>query len=154
MRVLLIHPEDELQDGPWASQRWDRVIDVGKAGAESYAQAAASLGCPVTSIDAFRDNFKEMRKVRDLLALGMGRLIDRFGLDWWELTSILVHQQLEIAFLLREFVETVGEFDEVHVSRPGFHAEVLQLELWWLASTASPGKAIVKGAERDIIFGC
>ncbi len=129
MRVLVIHPEDELQDGPWAFQRWDRVIDLGTAGAKSYARASASFGCPVTSLNSFRDNFKEMRKVRELLALGIGRLIDRFGLDWWELTSILVHQQLELAFLLRELAETVAEFDEVYVSRPGFHAEVLRQAL-------------------------
>ena len=92
MRVLLINPEDELQDGRWASQRWDRVVDLGRAGVESYDRAAASFGCPVTPLNTLRENFKEMRKVRELLGLGMGRLNDKFGLDWWELTSILVHQ--------------------------------------------------------------
>jgi hypothetical protein len=129
MRVLVIHPEDELQDGPWGSQRWDRVIDLGKAGAESYAHVAASFGCAVTPLDAFRDNFKEKYRVRELLALGNGRLDDRSGLDWWELTSILVHQQLEIAFLLQQLVETLSPGDEVQVSRPCFHAEVLRLML-------------------------
>jgi hypothetical protein len=129
MRVLVIHPEDELQDGPWGSQRWDRVIDLGRAGAESYAHAAASFGCPVTTLDAFRDNFKEKCRVREVLALGMGRLNDSFGLDWWELTSILVHQELEIAFLLRELVKTLCPLDEVHVSRACFHADVLRLAL-------------------------
>jgi hypothetical protein len=129
MRVLVIHPEDELQDGPWGSQRWDRVIDLGKAGAESYADAAASFGCAVTSLDAFRNNFKEKHRVRELLTLGMGRLTDGFGLDWWELTSILVHQQLEIAFLLRQLVETFEPLDEVHVSRPCLQAEILRLAL-------------------------
>src|SRR5262249_62077426 len=61
MRVLLIHPEDELQAGPWASQRWDRVIDLGRAGASSYQQAAASYGCAVGTLDAFRHNFREKR---------------------------------------------------------------------------------------------
>jgi hypothetical protein len=129
MKVLLIHPEDELQDGPWASLRWDRIIDLGRAGTASYAHAVAGFGCPVTALDAFGDNLKEMRKVRELLALGMGRLSDRFGLDWWELTSILVHQHLESAILLRKFVETLGALDKVYVSRPGFHAEVLRLAL-------------------------
>ena len=129
MKVLVIDPEDGLQDGPWSSQRWDRVIDLGKGGAESYARAPAAFGCPVTPLDDFRHDFEEMRRVRDLLALGMGRLVDRFGLDWWELTSMFVHQKLEATFLLRKLVETVGESDEVHVSRPGFRAKVLQSEL-------------------------
>jgi hypothetical protein len=126
MRVLVIHPEDELQDGPWVSRHWDRVIDLGRAGAESYVHAGESFGCPVTSFDAFRDNFNEKRKVRDLLALGMGSLTDAFGLDWWELTSIHIHQQLEIAFLLRLFVDTLDPHDEVHISRPCFHGDVLR----------------------------
>lgn len=127
MRVLLVHAEDELRDGPWGSQRWDRVIDLGKAGAGAYARAAAGFGCVVTSLNEFRENFREKRKVRELLALGMGRLGDGFGLDWWELTSIAVHQELEIAFLLRELAGTLGPADEVYVSRPCFHAEVLRL---------------------------
>jgi hypothetical protein len=129
MRVLLIHPEDGLQDGPWTSLKWDRVIDLGRSGAESYAEATSGLGCPVTPIDFLRDEFKEIEKVRELLALGMGRLGDAFGLDWWELTSILVHHELESIVLLRKFVETLSPSDEVHVSRPSFHAEVLRLVL-------------------------
>jgi len=126
MRVLLIHPEDELQDGPWLSQRWDRVIDLGRAGASSYEHAAAGFGCPVNTLDAFRDNFKEKHRVRELLAMGRERLSDDFGLDWWELTSIMVHEQVETVFLLLLFVKTLGPRDEVHVSRPCFQAEVLR----------------------------
>ena len=129
MRVLLIHPEDELLDGPWASEKWDRVIDLGLAGAESYARAAASFGCPVTPLDSFRENFKEMRKIRELLALGLGRLEDRVGIDWWEVTSIRVHDQLERTILLGELVDTLGSRDEVYVSRPGVHADTLRLRL-------------------------
>jgi len=138
MRVLVIHPEDELQDGPWAAERWGRAIDLGRAGAEAYAQAAASFGCAVTSFDVFRDKFKEKRRVRELLALGMGRLLDGFGLDWWELTSMYVHQQLEIAYLLGLLVETLGPSDEVYVSRPCLHADVLRLALGARLQTYSP----------------
>jgi hypothetical protein len=102
---------------------------LGLAGIESYARASASFGCPVTPLSFLGDKFREMRKVRELLALGMGRLADKFDLDWWELTSILVQQELESAILLRQFVETLGSNDEVYVSRPGFHADALRLEL-------------------------
>jgi hypothetical protein len=129
MRVLLIHPEDELQDGPWTSLKWDRVIDLGWSGAESYADAVSGFGCPVTPLDFLRDKFKEIAKVRELLALGLGRLNDTFDLDWWELTSILVHHELESVVLLRKFVETLGPLEEVHISRPSFQAEVLELAL-------------------------
>jgi hypothetical protein len=126
MKTLLIHPEDELQHGPWAGQRWDRIVDLGKDGALSRVAAEAALGCPVSTLDPFRASYAEKRRVRDLLALGMGRLCDQYGLDWWELTAIYVHEQLEAAYLLQKFVETVGADDEVYVSRTGFHANVLR----------------------------
>ena len=149
MRVLLIHPEDELQAGPWASQRWDRVIDLGRAGASSYEQAAAGFGSPVTTLDTFRENFGEQYKVRELLARGMDRLCDSFGLDWWELTSIMLHEQLEAAFLLRLFVETLDPRDEVHVSRPCYQAEVLRLMPGVLVQTfSSPGNRQVRDARH------
>jgi hypothetical protein len=126
---MLIHPEDALQDGPWTTQKWDRIIDLGRAGAESYARAAATFACPVNPLDDLRSDFKEIRRVRELFALGMGKLNDALGLDWWELTCILVHQQLETVILLREFAETLGSLDKVHVSRPGFQSEALRLLL-------------------------
>ncbi len=126
MKTLLIHPQDGLQDGPWAAQRWDRIIDLGKDGALSREAAEAALGCPVSTLDAFRGNNEEKRRVRDLLAFGMGRLCDLYGLDWWELTAIDVHEQLEVVYLLQKFVETVGVNDEVYISRTSFHADALR----------------------------
>src|SRR5579863_10549211 len=106
MRVLLIHAEDQLQLGQWSSEKWDRVIDLGLAGIGSYAQASVRFGCSVTPLNSLRENFKEMAKVRELLARGLGPLRDPLGLDWWELTSILVHHELESVILLKELVET------------------------------------------------
>src|SRR5215813_11710733 len=108
MRVLLIHPEDDLQDGPWASQQWDRAIDLGTAGEESYAAAAAAFRCPIGRLAELRKDFREMHRVRELIRLGLNRLNDPFGLDWWELTSILVHEQFELAFLINELAKTFG----------------------------------------------
>jgi len=113
------------------------VIDLGTAGASSYHQAAASYGCAVGTLNAFRENFKEKHRVRELLALGMDLLTDGCGLDWWELTSIMVHEQLETVFLLLLFVETLDPHDEVHVSRPCFHAEVLRRARGVLVETFS-----------------
>jgi hypothetical protein len=138
MKVLAVHPEDELQGEPWASMKWDRAIDLGKAGAESSARASANFGCPVTSLGEFHQNFQEMRRLRELLSLGMGRLQDSFGLDWWELTSILVHAQLEIVLRLQELIESLAPTDEVQVSRPGFHADALRLTLGSRLKTFSP----------------
>ena len=129
MRVLLIRPEDTLLDGPWASSKWDRVIDLGRGGIRSYAEAAAKFGCPIGFLDQFREKYREIQQVRALLALGKNKLHDRIGLDWWGLVSILVHQQLETAVLLKELAQTIGPSDEVSVSGAGFHAQALSLIL-------------------------
>src|SRR5579872_2433348 len=129
MKTLLIYSEDELQDEPWASQRWDRVIDLGTTGAECYAEAEATLGSPILRLSDFGKNFQGLLRLRELMAVGVGRLTDSLGLDWWELTAILFHQHLETAFLLRKLVESLSPCDEVHVTRPGFHADALRLVL-------------------------
>lgn len=129
MQILLLHPEDDLQEGPWASRQWDRVIDLGKAGEESYASAAKTFGCAVDGLGEFRQDFSEMRRVRELMGLGLNRLNDSFGLDWWELTSIHIHQQFEAAFLMAQLAKTLGPNDEVQVSRPCFQADVLRLAI-------------------------
>jgi hypothetical protein len=129
MRVLLIRPEDSILDGPWASSKWDRVVDLGHGGILSYMSAAVKFGCPITSLDQFRENYREISKVRSLLGVGRNKLLDRFGMDWWALTSILIHQQLEMIILLQELARTIKPGDEVSISGPGFHAEALSLIL-------------------------
>ncbi|MGH9497458.1 MAG: hypothetical protein ACRD3B_20845, partial [Candidatus Sulfotelmatobacter sp.] len=74
MKVLLIHPDDELQGAPWASQHWDRVIDLGTTGALDYDRAGQTFGCAVTRSWDLRENFREMLRVRELIQLGLGRL--------------------------------------------------------------------------------
>src|SRR5579872_5069463 len=129
MKILVVHPEDELQGQPWASMRWDLVIDLGNAGAGSYGKAAAHFGCRISRIRDLGDSSTLMRRVRELFGLGLGRLTDSQGLDWWELTAILVHQKLEVAVLLHKLVGTLSPTDELHVTRHCFQAEALKWEL-------------------------
>jgi hypothetical protein len=130
MRVLLIHPEDELLDGPWAGLAWDRIVDLGLSGEIGYRNAAQKFGTEVSSLNDLRsEDFQELRRVRELLGAGSGRLKDSTGLDWWDLTAIIIPQQLETIVLLQKLIATLGPGDEVHVSRPSIHADVLALKL-------------------------
>ncbi len=138
MKILLIHPDDDLQNGPWASKHWDRVIDLGMTGAESYAEAETIFGSPISRLSEFGSNFRGLRRLRELMAVGMGRLTDSLGIDWWELTAMLLHQQLETSFLLRKLVESLSPRDEVCVTRPGFHADALRITLGSRLQTFSP----------------
>lgn len=127
MRVLLLEPRDEMRKGPWADLRWDRIVDLGVAGANSYARWADQSRCPVTTIlGSLPDEFEGFHHVRKVLGLGCGRLIDEYGLDWWEILSILLVEKLETLILLTCFAETISKEDEIFVSRSGFHSDLLK----------------------------
>ncbi len=127
MSVLLIHSEDELDDPRWSAQAWSRVIDLGRAGSLTYDRLSGSLHCSVEPIDPMAKSAQKFQRVRRLLEAGSGHLIDRYGLDWWELAAILLHEQIASLAVLREFVEYLPPREKVYVSRHGFHAEVLRL---------------------------
>jgi hypothetical protein len=80
-------------------------------------------------MDSFRLGVEEFHHVRDVLEAGTGRLQDRENLDWWELTAILFHPQIETFGILRRFVQSLGRADEVFVTQPGFHSYALRLLL-------------------------
>lgn len=106
MKILLIHSEDDPANGPWASLAWDHVVDLGLGGKDSYARWSSQLRCPVASLSLMRNGSEDFRRVRNLLGVGCGRLIDEHGLDWWEIMSILLHGELETLLLLQRFVQT------------------------------------------------
>ena len=126
MKILFVHPNDDPEAGLWASQPWDRIVDLGLGGVNSYQRWTNKFQCPVTTLDSLRHGFDDFRLVRDVLGLGIGRLIDGYGLDWWEIMSLLLHGELETLILLQRFVSQVGSGDEVYISRPGLHASLLQ----------------------------
>ena len=146
MRLLLLHPDDPPLAGPWVRQRWDAVFDLARSGWAACERWSRFFGCPVKPVDGLRNGYAEIGKVRELLQLGLGRLLDREGLDWWELTAILVHQHLESLVLLWKFANDVPLDGEVWITREGFEADALRL---WLGARlhviSSPAVLIRKG---------
>jgi hypothetical protein len=126
MKILLVHCEDDPEEGPWENLDWDRVVDIGFGGMDTYERWARLLHCPITTLNSFRDGFDDFRRVREVLGLGCKRLEDEYGLDWWELLSILLHGEMETLILLQRFLATVPSSSEIYVSRPGLHAGLLQ----------------------------
>jgi len=126
MKILLIHSEDDPEKGPWADLAWDRIVDLGLGGVNGYERWTRRFRCPVTTLDPLRNRFDDFRRIRALLGQGCGRLIDEYGLDWWEILSMLLHGDLETLIVLQRFAQTVGSDDEVYVSRPGLQASLLQ----------------------------
>ena len=129
MRILLLHPDDSPEHGPWCGQNWDQVIDLGKAGSDFYPRTARQFGCPVVPLESLRIGVEDFQRVREIFDAGRNRLLDAEGLDWWELTAIFFHQQIELLGILRRFAERLERRDEVYITRPAFYADVLQFLL-------------------------
>jgi hypothetical protein len=126
MRILLIHSEDYPEQGPWTTLPWDRIVDLGYGGMHSYERWSGQFQCSVTSLGSYRGGFDDFLRIRDMLGHGCGKLIDQHGLDWWEIMSMLLHEQMEMLFLLQRFARTISALDKVYISRPGLHASLLR----------------------------
>jgi hypothetical protein len=126
MKILLIHPEDDPERGPWANLRWDSIVDLGLGGRDAYGRWTNKFRCPITTLASMRNGFDDFRQVRHILGLGCGQLIDEHGLDWWEFMSCYLAEEMEALILLQRFARTISSEDEVYVSRHGLHATLLQ----------------------------
>jgi hypothetical protein len=128
MRVFLLHPDDDFH-GSWTSQHWDSVIDLGRAPRSFYDDQGAALGCPVSSVFDLAVEVEDLRIWRDLLAFGLGCVVDRFGIDWWDLISVVLQPELQDARLALRLAETLRGCGTLAVSRPSVTAEALRLQL-------------------------
>jgi hypothetical protein len=126
MKILLIHPLDSSDVGPWTRERWDLIVDLGKSALWTHETWRDYFNCDLQTLDSFRNGFSDFYQIRALLGSGCGRLLDECGLDWWEILSILLHEELETLVLLQRLARTFGPSDEIHVSRSGLHAGILQ----------------------------
>src|SRR4051812_15067392 len=129
MKILLLHAEDSLAVGPWAGQHWDSIFDLARGGWAAYERWSRATGCPVKPIDDLREGFADTRRVRELMQLGLGRLVDREGLDWWELTAIMFHDYLERLVLLRKLATSFPSNAEAWITRDGIEARALRMIL-------------------------
>ncbi len=78
MRVLLLHPEDELP-AERTGGKWDLVVDLGRAPLATYERWGAQTGGRVISLYDFARDFEDLHRVRELLQLGTGPVGGWFG---------------------------------------------------------------------------
>ncbi len=125
MSVLLVDPLDAPDLAKCEGSPWDRIVDLGLAGQSTYERWVHEFHCPVYTLNSLRKDFDDFWHIRRLFEAGRGRLVDSHGLDWWEMLSICLTEQLETVILLQRLAETVSD-NEIYVSRPGFHAGMMQ----------------------------
>jgi len=126
MRVFLLHPDDDFQ-GSWTRQQWDSVVDLGRAPKSFYDAQSVELGCPVLSIFDLAVEVDDLQVWRRLLEPGMGRVVDRFGIDWWDVISLLLQPELQEVQLALRLADKLHGCRALVASRPSLTADVLRL---------------------------
>jgi hypothetical protein len=129
MRVLLVHPEDSPKRGPWSRRRWDLVVDLGRSSRYSQDAWCAQLGCPVLGADSFRQGVSDARVVRQIFSAGRGRLIDEEGIDWWDLTSLLLVPEALNLLAFQRMTAEIGNADELWSTRSGWASDAVSILL-------------------------
>jgi hypothetical protein len=125
MRVLLLHPEDFPQRGPWSARRWDLIVDLGRSSLASAAAWEKATGAPVLRADSFRKGVEDIKQVRKLFSLGMGRLLDEEGIDWWSLTSLFIVPEAEAVLVFLRMISEIEQTAEVWATRSGWPASAM-----------------------------
>ena len=99
MRVLLLHPEDDLP-AERTGRKWDLIVDLGRAPLPTYERWAAQTGCRVISLYDFANDVEDLHRIRELLQLGMGQWVDGLGIDWWDVLSLMIEPDLRQLMLI------------------------------------------------------
>jgi hypothetical protein len=124
MRVLLLHPQDALPQPD--SEKWDLIVDFGRAPKATYERWSRDSGCDVISLYDFAEEVRDLDMVRQLLQLGAGRVVDRWGIDWWEILSVEIVPQLQQLILVHRLAKHLNTKCELYANRPHSLAAALQ----------------------------
>jgi hypothetical protein len=117
MKVLLVHPEDPLPSRG-SSRDWDLIVDFGRAPASTYQHCSTQAACPVISVYEFAREIEDLRLCRSLLQLVAGRLLDRHGIDWWDVLSLGLVPGLLQVIRAERLAKYIGHPCELHSTRP------------------------------------
>jgi hypothetical protein len=128
MRVLLLHPDDSFPTRK-PSEHWDSVIDLGRAPSSFYDEQSGALGCPVFSVFDLAVEVEDLRSWRPLLEHGMGQVVDRFGIDWWDLISLQAEAELQDVRLALRLAERLTGCTALAASRRSAIAETVGIQL-------------------------
>ena len=117
MKILLLHPRDRAEDGPWQHTHWDWIVDLGWAGHCTYIELAERLGCEFLSIRNILDHRQHLSSLRDLWKPGLGRLVDDENIDWWDAFFPLPYAQIEEILLVSSLAQHIPNDAEIVATR-------------------------------------
>lgn len=116
MKVLLLNPEDRPWSGDWKEQSWDLIVDMGWAGPDCYRRWSQELNTRVFSLFDLQEPLQIFRQIGELIATGRDRIVDSFGLDWWELQAAVAYQEFQLGILVRRLLQEIKSDAEVYAS--------------------------------------
>jgi len=126
LKVLLLHPEDSPWDDACCRSRWDLIVDLGFASSYTYEEWSRRSGARVLSIYQLDGQTDGYRWVSQFLERGRGRLLDRMGLDWWEILGVLSYHDLRGFYLLQQLRREIASGCEVVASRQHLFTRLLE----------------------------
>jgi hypothetical protein len=147
MRVLLLHPEDSPLQGPWATQQWDLIVDLGKSSPGTAAYWEQRTRSRVLRSEMFRRGLEDIRAAREMLFPGRGLMMDELGIDWWDLTMLLVSSQAETVTVLSRLAPELSADAEFWTTRDGWPANIIGILLRVPLRVFSPN-ALQRGLRR------
>jgi len=133
--------------GESARSHWDLIVDLGFAGASVYEDWSRQTGSRVITLHQFGSQ-QSYRWVKQGLAFGHGRLLDRMGLDWWEILAPCGYQEQQAVYLVEQLRRELGPGPvELVATRAHAHVQLLSLVTGWpvrcLVETASTRPRLV-----------
>ena len=108
MNILLLHPEDSIDGDAWNSERWDLIVDLGYVSRATYAEWSRLAKSKVLSIYEYAGQIDGYRWVNQVFEQGRHRLLDRAGLDWWDILAMEKYQELHTLYQFQQLRREIG----------------------------------------------
>ena len=67
--------------------------------------------------------------MREMFRAGRGYLVDGEGIDWWDLTSLVVAPEAEAILVFQRLADEMGSVSELWATRPGWPTVVMEILL-------------------------
>jgi hypothetical protein len=124
LKVLLLNPDD-TGSLPRA-ERWDLIVDFARAPAAIYESWSQQAGCPLLSLCQFANEVEDLHRTRQLLQTGTGWMLDRWGIDWWDVLSLEIVAQIQQLMQVQRLSKTLNVNCELYSNHPSPLATALQ----------------------------
>ena len=124
MRVLLIQPEDSADRGPWTTESWDLLVDLGRSSPRTAARWSNKIHCPLLRVEDFTRDVEDLRRTSEILSGGDGRLLDCEEMDWWNLYCLDILQEAASVLALERMAAEISRPMALWSTRPGRVASI------------------------------